>query len=171
MTAWAPQNAPMCISMKTQARFLALVLATGLAACAKPSAEAAPSEPAGETPSAATTKDQGPWEAGDFIASGKPGVPNIEILEVHANGSGEVCGTNKKAKLKYVAMKADGSVLDPGNAPFEFVVGPGNAIAGWHTIVATMRVGDSFTIALPQDLAYGPSQGDLKFDMELLSFQ
>jgi FKBP-type peptidyl-prolyl cis-trans isomerase len=34
-----------------------------------------------------------------------------------------------------------------------------------------MRVGDSFTIALPQALAYGPSKGDLKFDMELLSFK
>ena len=38
-------------------------------------------------------------------------------------------------------------------------------------IVAKMRVGDSFTLALPQQLAYGPSRGDLKFDMELLSFK
>ena len=109
------------------------------------------------------------WSAGDTIPSGKSSVPAIQILEVHKNGSGAACGTGKTATLAYKAMKADGSVLDPGSRPFSFEVGSGRAIEGWDVVVAKMRVGDSFTILLPQQLAYGPAQGDLKFDMELLS--
>ena len=50
-------------------------------------------------------------------------------------------------------------------------MGAGKAIKGWDVVVSRMRVGDSFTIVLPQQSAYGPSKGDLKFDMELLSFR
>ena len=111
------------------------------------------------------------WSEGDTIPSGDATIPDIQILEVRRNGSGEVCGTGKTAKLNYTCMLASGEVIDPGLRPFEFRVGGGQAIVGWDVVVAKMRVGDSFTILLPQDLAYGPSKGDLKFDMELLSVQ
>ncbi len=111
------------------------------------------------------------WSAGDTIPSGMADVPDIQILEVHKNGSGDECGKGKTATLKYKAMLADGTVIDPGTKPFSFTVGAGKAIKGWDVVVARMRVGDSFTIILPQQLAYGPSKGDLKFDMELLSFR
>ena len=111
------------------------------------------------------------WSSGDTIPSGMANVSDIQILEVHKNGSGDECGSGKSATLKYKAMLADGTVIDPGTRPFTFTVGAGKAIKGWDVIVAKMRVGDSFTILLPQQLAYGPSKGDLKFDMELLSFQ
>lgn len=109
------------------------------------------------------------WSPGDTIPSGMANVPDIQILEVHKNGSGEECGGGRTATLKYKAMLADGTVIDPGTRPFSFKVGAGKAIKGWDVVVAKMRVGDSFTITLPQQLAYGPSKGDLKFDMELLS--
>ncbi len=111
------------------------------------------------------------WSAGDTIPSGMADVPDIQILTVHKNGSGDECGKGKTATLKYKAMLADGTVIDPGTRPFSFKVGAGKAIKGWDVVVAKMRVGDSFTIILPQQLAYGPSKGDLKFDMELLSFR
>ncbi len=82
-----------------------------------------------------------------------------------------MCGSGKSATLAYKAMLADGTVIDPGTRPFTFKVGAGQAIKGWDVIVAKMRVGDSFTVTLPQQLAYGASKGDLKFDMELLSFK
>ena len=116
-----------------------------------------------------TPKAEGDWSAGDTIPSGKPGVPDIQILEVHQNGTGAVCGNGKTATLAYKAMLIDGTVIDPGTRPFTFKVGAGRAIEGWDVIVAKMRVGDSFTLTLPEQLAYGPSKGDLKFDMELLS--
>jgi hypothetical protein len=110
------------------------------------------------------------WSDGDTMPSGRDGVADIQILKVHANGSGPACGPGKRATLAYTAMLANGKVLDPGTRPFSFKVGAGEAISGWDVVVAEMRVGDSFTIMLPQELAYGPSKGDLKFDMELLSF-
>ena len=121
--------------------------------------------------SEANSKAEGDWSDGDTIPSGKEGVPDIQILEVHENGQGTVCGTGKTATLAYKAMLANGDVLDPGTRPFTFNVGAGGAIKGWDVIVARMRVGDSFTVTLPQQLAYGPAKGDLKFDMELLSFE
>lgn len=120
---------------------------------------------------ACCSADAGGWKDGDKIPAGKAGVPDIEILKVHKNGSGPVCGSGKSATLAYKAMLANGTVLDPGMKPFTFTVGMRQAIAGWDIVVAKMKVGDSFTIALPQALAYGPSKGDLKFDMELLSFK
>lgn len=111
----------------------------------------------------------GDWADGDTIPSGKDGVPAIQILKVHNNGAGDPCGLGKSATLKYKAMLANGKVIDPGRQPFTFKVGSGRAIKGWDVVVSKMRVGDSFTILLPQDLAYGARKGDLKFDMELLS--
>lgn len=119
--------------------------------------------------SAETQFESKDWAVGDTIPFGMADLPSIQILEVHANGSGEVCGTGRSASLKYKAMLADGSVIDPGRRPYTFQVGPGNAIMGWHLIVSKMRVGDSITVLIPERLAYGPSKGDLKFDMELLS--
>ncbi len=108
------------------------------------------------------------WAVGDTIPSGRSGVPNIEILEVRENGSGEACGEGKTATLAYKAMKANGEVLDPGSRPFTFRVGSGQAIVGWDKVVARMRVGDSFVILMPEALAY-PGRGNLKFEMKLLS--
>lgn len=162
---------------------LALAL-TGLLGCAgEPAATAgsdSSSEMAPEVGSEVDSSDEEEteaaqpktgWSAGDTIPSGKASVEDIQILEVHKNGSGAVCGSGKKATLQYKAMLADGTVIDPGTRPFTFRVGAREAIEGWDVVVAKMRVGDSFTILLPQELAYGPSKGDLKFDMELLSFK
>lgn len=136
------------------------------------------SNPSAHTPdeSPATANEQQPsssddWSAGDTIPSGRSGVADIQILEVHKNGSGPKCGTGKRATLAYKAMLKNGKILDPGSRPFTFRVGSGEAIKGWDVVVAEMRVGDSFTILLPQQLAYGASKGDLKFDMELLSVE
>jgi len=146
---------------------------TALVGCRGESSEPTPSAttPGTMQGSGDVAKAAGDWFDGDTIPSGKAGVPDIQILQVHENGQGDVCGSGKTATLAYKAMLADGTVLDPGTRPFTFKVGSGQAIAGWDVVVARMRVGDSFTILLPQQLAYGPSRGDLKFDMELLSVQ
>ncbi len=165
----------------------AALLAAALTACASetpttgtagpqgPSTKQAPSTPQAPAPSpevepetvAAAAKA---WAVGDTISSELTGVPDIEILEVRGNGTGPACGIGKTATLAYKAMKADGEVLDPGSRPFTFQVGSGQAIAGWDKVVARMRVGDSFVILMPEALAYR-GRGDLKFEMELLSFR
>ncbi|MDF1836564.1 MAG: FKBP-type peptidyl-prolyl cis-trans isomerase [Planctomycetota bacterium] len=126
-------------------------------------------EDSGDGQATSMPPTEGDWAAGDTIPSGMDGVPDIQILKVHNNGTGDPCGMGKSATLKYKAMLANGTVIDPGRRPFTFKVGAGRAIKGWDVVVSKMRVGDSFTILLPMDLAYGRSKGDLKFDMELLS--
>ena len=160
------EQKPRMMNLKLTGLALAM---TCLIACSGP-AEVDASEQS-EAGSTASSNAAGGWSDGDTIPSGMDGVPDIQILKVYKNGSGEVCGSGRRASLKYVAMLANGSVLDPGTRPFTFAVGQGEAIKGWDVVVAKMRIGDSFTILLPQQLAYGPSKGDLRFDMELLSVQ
>ncbi|MFT7678875.1 MAG: FKBP-type peptidyl-prolyl cis-trans isomerase [Planctomycetota bacterium] len=145
----------------------ALLALPCLTACA--GQDAAAGGPDGEVSAPSIVAEQSTWAEGGTIPSGKAGVADIRILKVHSNGAGSVCGMGRMASLKYKAMREDGSVLDPGRKPFDFQVGSGRAIPGWDVVVSKMRVGDSFTIWLPQELAYGPSRGHLKFDMELLS--
>ena len=107
------------------------------------------------------------WVAGDTVPSGRQGVPDVEVLEVRAVGSGETCGTGRRATLAYRAMRVSGEVLDPGERPFSFRVGSGRAIPGWDLMVSRMCVGDSLVVRIPEGLAY-PGEGDLRFEMELI---
>jgi FKBP-type peptidyl-prolyl cis-trans isomerase FkpA len=71
------------------------------------------------------------------------------------------------------------SSLSPGRAPFSFVLGTGNVIAGWHQGIAGMKVGGIRRLIIPPNLAYGaegrapsiPGNATLIFDVELLSIQ
>ena len=165
--------------MRHNPKILIALAIVGLAACASEentnTAESALPDEVTNAPEAApepvADAETSTWAVGGTIPHDRPGVPDIQILEVRENGTGPVCGNGKSATLAYKAMTADGTVLDPGTRPYTFTVGTGNAIDGWHVMVAQMRVGDDFTILLPQQLAYGPQRGDLKFDMKLLSFE
>jgi peptidylprolyl isomerase len=61
--------------------------------------------------------------------------------------------------------------------PFEFVLGKGEAIAGWDQGLAGMKAGGTRKLTIPSDLAYGargalngriPPNAALEFDVELL---
>ena len=128
--------------------------------------------------SAAEETNNSDPEAPTTVPSGMEGVPDIRIVQVHASGSGPKCGSGKSAAVRYKAMLADGEVVDPGSRPFTFQVGARMAISGWDQVVADMRVGDSWTVHIPYQLCYGehggsgiPPKADMKFDMELLSFE
>ncbi len=113
------------------------------------------------------------WEEGSTIPSGVPGAPDIRVTKVVKNGAGPVCALGKTAKVKYRAMKADGTVVDPGLTPLDIVVGQTRVIKAWHTIISHMRVGDSFTVQIPEAVvasegARYANQGDWIFDMEVL---
>tara|TARA_R110002096_G_scaffold24948_15_gene78546 strand:- start:3876 stop:4349 length:474 start_codon:yes stop_codon:yes gene_type:complete len=155
--------------MRNMIRIAVTVVLIGLVGCGAENKGDQSDQGSGAENQAAKSPETGGWKDGDTIPSGTAGVPDIKILKVHKNGSGEVCGLGKTATLAYKAMLANGEVLDPGSRPFTFKVGAGQAIKGWDVVVAKMKIGDSFTIMLPQALAYGPAKGDLKFDMELLS--
>ena len=151
-------------------RSAGLALALSLAPSCGGDTTPGPAEP---TPSTAESEIPD-WAEGSTIPSGVPGAPDIQIIKVVKNGSGPVCRRGKKATVKYKAMLANGTVKDPGRKPYEFIVGTSPVIQAWHTIVSSMRVGDSFTVKIPEAVLQNEppryaNQGDWVFEMELLS--
>ncbi len=63
-------------------------------------------------------------------------------------------------KVHYTGKLADGTVFDTSdeNKPMEFVVGDGKVIEGFDTAVVGMEPGESKTVQIPAEQAYGPRQ-------------
>ncbi|AFL53672.1 peptidylprolyl isomerase [Sinorhizobium fredii] len=61
-------------------------------------------------------------------------------------------------RMHYTAKLADGSVIDSseGRQPLEFKVGAGKVIAGLDRQIAGMAIGETNTVTIPADEAYGP---------------
>ena len=66
-------------------------------------------------------------------------------------------------KVHYTGTLEDGSEFDSskGRDPLEFTLGAGQVIAGFDEAVTGMKVGDSKTVNIPSDEAYGPHHADL----------
>ena len=68
-------------------------------------------------------------------------------------------------RIHYTGKLADGEVFDSskGQEPLEFVLGSGQVIEGFDSGVMGMIVGESKTITIPCDKAYGPRNEELVF--------
>ncbi len=60
-------------------------------------------------------------------------------------------------KVHYTGTLTDGSEFDSsrGREPMEFIIGGGNLIPGFETAVTDMCTGDTKTVSIPADEAYG----------------
>lgn len=72
-----------------------------------------------------------------------------------------------KVRVNYTGKLEDGSVFDSsqGRAPLEFTLGARQVIPGFETAVEGLAVGESTTVNIPSDKAYGERRDDLEIDI------
>jgi peptidylprolyl isomerase len=72
-----------------------------------------------------------------------------------------------KVKVHYTGKLDDGSVFDSsaGGTPLEFTLGQGQVIPGFDQGVVGMEPGESRTLNIPVDQAYGPQHADRMFEI------
>jgi peptidylprolyl isomerase len=70
-------------------------------------------------------------------------------------------------KVHYTGKLNDGSVFDSSKdrEPLEFTLGEGQLIPGFEEAVNGMEVGDSTTVDIPTDEAYGERRDDLELEV------
>ncbi|MDG5767879.1 peptidylprolyl isomerase [Balneolales bacterium ANBcel1] len=71
-------------------------------------------------------------------------------------------------KVHYTGKVADGTVFDTSRErePLEFTIGEGKLIPGFEKAVVGMNVGDTNTVTIPTQEAYGEKRDDMIVDVE-----
>ena len=83
-------------------------------------------------------------------------------------GGPSMANTGDTVRVHYTGRLADGTTFDTsvGSEPYEFTLGQGQTISGFEQAVIGMKVGETKTITIPADQAYGQRQEDLVFEVE-----
>jgi FKBP-type peptidyl-prolyl cis-trans isomerase 2 len=78
-----------------------------------------------------------------------------------------------KYKVEYIGKYEDGEIFDqsPEGQPIEFFSGVGMVIKGFETNVAEMKEGESKTIEIEPEEAYGPVRKELMIKVPLSTFE
>ncbi|HEU0022681.1 MAG TPA: FKBP-type peptidyl-prolyl cis-trans isomerase, partial [Dehalococcoidia bacterium] len=73
-----------------------------------------------------------------------------------------------RVKVHYTGKLDDGTVFDSseGGTPLEFTLGQGQVIPGFDRGVVGMKPGESRTLKIPVDQAYGPQHADRMFEID-----
>ena len=76
---------------------------------------------------------------------------------------GAVAKAGDTVKVDYTLKLSDGTVFDTsvGKTPLEFTIGQNQVIAGFESAVIGMKVGESKTVTILANDAYGPYRDDL----------
>jgi FKBP-type peptidyl-prolyl cis-trans isomerase len=112
------------------------------------------------------------------------GVTSLSSIDLRA-GTGATAASGSTVTVNYTVWLYDAARSDQkgvqiessvGTAPFQFVLGAGDVIAGWDEGVPGMREGGLRRLVVPASLAYGstrrnavPPDTPLVFEIELLS--
>ncbi len=80
--------------------------------------------------------------------------------------------TGDKVKVHFKGSLEDGTVFGStlNEEPFEFTIGEKNMLPGFENAVIGMKKGDTKTIILPPEEAYGPFKNERVFPMERSGF-
>lgn len=74
-----------------------------------------------------------------------------------------------KVKVHYTGKLTDGTVFDTsaGHDPLSFAVGSGQVIVGFDEAILGMQVGESKTVHIPVDKAYGERKDELVMEVPI----
>jgi len=80
--------------------------------------------------------------------------------------------TGDRVKVHFEGYLVDGTVFGSSmdDEPFEFTIGEKNMLPGFENAVVGMQKGDTKTITLPPEEAYGPHKKELVHVMDKSSF-
>ena len=92
----------------------------------------------------------------------------LVVMLVSGCGGPEIAETGDTVKVHYTGRLQDGTVFDTsvGSEPMEFTLGEGRLIPGFEQAVIGMQVGESKTVTIPVDEAYGQRRDELIFEVE-----
>ncbi len=92
-----------------------------------------------------------------------PGVILLLVVTLVAGCSTVPAKTGDTVKVHYTGALEDGTVFDTsvGGEPLAFTLGQGLVIPGFEQAVTGMKVGESKTVDIPAEQAYGPYLDDL----------
>lgn len=76
--------------------------------------------------------------------------------------------TGDKVKVNYTGKLVDGTEFDSseGHDPLEFTIGQNEVISGFEEAVVGMSPGQSKTVTVAADQAYGPRQQELMVELD-----
>ncbi len=77
-------------------------------------------------------------------------------------------GTGDTVRVHYTGTHDDGTVFDTssGREPLEFTIGSGQVIPGFDSAVDGMSPGDSETVKIPAEQAYGPHREEMMLEAD-----
>jgi peptidylprolyl isomerase len=89
-------------------------------------------------------------------------------LNVLKGGNVTQAKNGDKVKIHYTGKLEDETVFDSSveREPLEFTVGDGRIIPGFEKAVVGMAPGESKTVTISPDMAYGPHRKELVVDVE-----
>jgi peptidylprolyl isomerase len=93
----------------------------------------------------------------------------LSFLLLGGCSSGErVASDGDKVSVNYTGKLEDGTVFDTsiGKQPLSFTIGAGEMISGFDNAVRGMKVGETKTVTLSPDQAYGEYRDDLIITLE-----
>ncbi len=110
------------------------------------------------------------------------GVLAIVVFFVfRSDGPARAAEPGDELSVYYTLWLEDGTQVESnvGGSPFRFTLGAGQVIKGWDQGLVGMKVGETRTLTLPPDLAYGeegsppkiPPNSTLTFEVQMLAIE
>ncbi len=105
----------------------------------------------------------------DPTPTAAPSTATSEATQPSGDGGSRVATDGDSVLVHYHGTLDDGEVFDSSleRDPFSFVIGAGRAIQGFDNAVRGMAVGETVTVRIPPDEAYGEIDETRRFEFSI----